>query len=261
MGSIQDVLIYGCTFLDPSSSVPRECAGILVSDGKIAGYVGHDSIRTLNKNEIQLINATGLSLLPGFIDCHLHLTGLSQGLPPSSWLLRDMGELLIRSVRQAWELLMAGFTTVVDNSHNGPIIGSMVRRKEIVGPRIISCGKGLAATGGAGNVPHFHERTIRQRHPWAITCDGVNKLRLEVRKLRRDGSDWIKFWTSGAGMSDRDQWTDVQYSQEEMNAIVAEAHHYGLKVMTHCTCTPAAKMAIAAGVDCIGRRAQRAAFQ
>jgi imidazolonepropionase-like amidohydrolase len=52
-------------------------------------------------------------------------------------------------------------------------------------------------------------------------------------------------------MSDRDQWTDVQYSQEEMNAIVAEAHHYGLKVMTHCTCNRAAKMAIAAGVDCI----------
>ena len=52
-------------------------------------------------------------------------------------------------------------------------------------------------------------------------------------------------------MSDRDQWTDVQYSQEEMNAIVAEAHRYGLKVMTHCTCNPAAKMAVAAGVDCI----------
>jgi imidazolonepropionase-like amidohydrolase len=247
----QGVLIYGCTFLDPSNSVPGESAGILVKDGKIAGYVDHDSMKNLDKDQIQLINASGLSLLPGFIDCHLHLTGLSQGLPPSSWLIRDVGELLIRAVRQAWELLMAGFTTVVDNSHNGSIINSMIRRKEIVGPRIIPCGKGLAATGGAGHVPYFPERLIRQRHPWAITCDGVDKLRLEVRKLRRDGSDWIKFWTSGAGMSDRDQWTDVHYSQEEMNAIVAEAHRYGLKVMTHCTCNPAAKMAVTAGVDCI----------
>ena len=103
MGSSQHVLIYGCTFIDPSGSVPRECVGILVKDGKIAGYVDHDSMRNLNKDRIQLINATGLSLLPGFIDCHLHLTGLSQGLPPSSWLLRDMGELLIRAVRQSWE--------------------------------------------------------------------------------------------------------------------------------------------------------------
>jgi len=146
---------------------------------------------------------------------------------------------------------MAGFTTVIDNSPHGPFIREMIKSGEILGPRIIPCGRGLAATGGAGHIPFFSETTVRQKHPWAITCDGADNLRLEVRRLRQEGADWIKFWTSGARMWERDKGTDIQYSEEEMKAIVDEAHRYGLKVQTHCTCNMAGKMAISAGVDCL----------
>jgi imidazolonepropionase-like amidohydrolase len=69
--------------------------------------------------------------------------------------------------------------------------------------------------------------------------------------LRQEGADWIKFWASGASMWERDKGTDVQYAEEEMKAIVDEAHRYGLKVQTHSTCNQAAKFALEAGVDCL----------
>ena len=247
----QAIALYGCTLIDPSGFAPKDADGILIQDGKIKDYVDSKHLEDMTRDQVQLIDASGLSLLPGFIDCHLHLSGLRQGLPPGSWPSGNREERIVRAVRQAWDLLMAGFTTIVDNSPHGPFIRGMIKTEEISGPRIIPCGRGLAATGGAGHIPFFSEETVRQTHPWAITCDGANNLRLEVRRLRREGSDWIKFWASGARTWERDRGTDVQYSEEEMRAIVEEAHRYGLKVQTHSTCNMAAKLAIKAGVDCI----------
>jgi imidazolonepropionase-like amidohydrolase len=205
----------------------------------------------LRKDDLKIIDASGLSLLPGFIDCHLHITGFSQGYPPSLWLLENTEERLIRSVRQIRELLMAGFTTVVDNSRNGSVLKSMVLKGEILGPMIVPCGRGLAASGGAGFIPNINDEKIHQTHPWAITCDGVDQLVKTVRNLRNDGAEFIKIWVSGAGMHDHDEETDVQYSQCEINSVVDEAHRHGLKVKAHCTCALAASMAIEANVDCI----------
>jgi imidazolonepropionase-like amidohydrolase len=247
----QSIAIGHCALIDPSGFVPSDTAGIMIEDGKIKGYMDSKDLEDVTGSQVQVIDASGLSLLPGFIDCHLHLSGLRKGFPPGSWPLSNREERMVRSVRQAWDLLMAGFTTVVDNSPHGPFLRNMIERGEILGPRIIPCGKGLAATGGAGHIPFFSEATIRKSHPWAITCDGVDNLRLEVRRLRQEGADWIKFWASGARMWERDKGTDVQYSQEEMKAIVDEAHRYGLKVQAHSTCNQAAKLAIKAGTDCL----------
>lgn len=249
--SSSPIVISHCTFIDPSGFAPSDAAGIMIEDGKIKGTMDAKDLDDITGNQVQVIDASGLSLLPGLIDCHLHLSGLRKGLPPGSWPLRHREERMVRSVRQAWELLMAGFTTVVDNSPHGPFLRNMIARGEIHGPRIIPCGRGLAATGGAGHIPFFSEETIRQSHPWAITCDGVDNLRLAVRRLRQEGAGWIKFWASGASMWERDKGTDVQYSEEEMKAIVEEAHRYGLKVQTHATCNQAAKEAIKAGTDCL----------
>jgi imidazolonepropionase-like amidohydrolase len=247
----QTTAIQGCTLIDPSGLAPADATGILVEDGKVKGFIDSNPMEDSRKKQVQVIDASGLSLLPGLIDCHLHLSGLSKGFPPSSWPLSNREERIVRSVRQAWDLLMAGFTTVIDNSPHGPFIREMIKSGEIMGPQVIPCGRGLAATGGAGHIPFFSETTVRQKHPWAITCDGADNLRLEVRRLRQEGADWIKFWTSGARMWERDKGTDIQYSEEEMKAIVDEAHRYGLKVQTHCTCNMAGKMAISAGADCL----------
>ena len=245
------IAISHATLIDPCGFAPTDAAAVMVEDGKIKAYMDSKNLEDVTGNQVQVIDASGLSLLPGFIDCHLHLSGLRKGLPPGSWPLSNREERMVRSVRQAWDLLMAGFTTVVDNSPHGPFLRNMIARGEILGPRIIPCGKGLAATGGAGHIPFFSEATISKSHPWAITCDGVDNLRLEVRRLRQAGADWIKFWASGARMWERDKGTDVQYAEEEMKAIVDEAHRYGLKVQTHSTCHQAAKLALKAGADCL----------
>ena len=136
-------------------SCPGSVWVFILKDGKIAGYVDHDSMRNLNKESNQLINATGLSLLRVYRLSSPSHRAISRASPLSSWLLRDMGELLIKAVRQSWELPWLGLPPLLIIRITRPIISSMIRRKEIVGPRIISCGRGLAATGGAGECPLF----------------------------------------------------------------------------------------------------------
>jgi len=251
MRKVNRMAITNSKVIDALGVTAENTNGIMIENDKITEHINDCSMDKLLTDDLKILNASGLSLLPGFIDCHLHITGFSQGYPPSLWLLENTEERLIRSVRQTRELLMAGFTTVADNSRNGSVLKSMILKGEISGPMIVPCGKGLAASGGAGFIPNINDEIIHQTHPWAITCDGVDQLVKTVRNLRNDGAECIKIWVSGAGMHDHDEETDVQYSQREINSVVDEAHRHGLKVQAHCTCALAASMAIEADVDCI----------
>ncbi|MCF8068029.1 MAG: amidohydrolase family protein [Desulfobacterales bacterium] len=240
--------IVNCNMIDPSKRTPTDSTGIIIEKNLIADLIIDNSIEI---EQMQTIDASGLCLLPGFIDCHLHITGLAQGYPPALWLSQTKEERQVRSIRQAWELLMSGFTTVIDISNNGHVLKDMISRGEIYGPRIIPCLRGLAAPGGAGYIPNAKQSEIEKLHPWAITCNGTDNLITEIRQLKNDGAEFIKFWISGAGMHDQDDESKVQYSQSEINTIVGETHRCGLKIQAHCTCSSAVKMAIEGEVDFI----------
>ena len=128
---VNRMAITNCTVIDALGVTAENTNGIMIENDKITEHVNDGSVDKLRTDDLKIINESGLSLLPGFIDCHLHITGFSQGYPPSLWLLENTEERLIRSVRQTRELLMAGFTTVVDNSRNGSVLKSMVLKGEI----------------------------------------------------------------------------------------------------------------------------------
>src|SRR5437870_10588399 len=110
----------------------------------------------------------------------------------------------------------------------------------------------ISSTGGHGdNPPVPPSRGVQQLGPIEGVCNGVSECRAAVRYQIKYGADVIKLMPSGGVLSLSDPVDAPELSQEEMNAIVEEAHHWGRKAAAHCHGDAAAKMAIAAGVDSI----------
>jgi imidazolonepropionase-like amidohydrolase len=109
----------------------------------------------------------------------------------------------------------------------------------------------IGSTGGHADQDPYPPQRIAVAGPILGVCNGPEECRSAVRYQIKYGADVIKFMPSGGVLSLSDPVDNVQLTQEEMNAIVSEAHAWGRKVAAHCHGDRAAKMAIAAGVDSI----------
>ena len=204
---------------------------------------------------IDLGNAT---LLPGFIDSHVHLTEEGQDnfyLGYFQGLMRQPAEQALLATTFARKTIDAGFTTVRNVGAGDYVdvgLRNAINNGWVVGPRMLVAVHAISATGGHGDSdPIPPARGFPQSGPIEGVCNGAGECRAAVRYQIKYGADVIKFMPSGGVLSLSDPVDAPELSQEEMNAIVEEAHHWGRKVAAHCHGDAAAKMAIAAGVDSI----------
>jgi imidazolonepropionase-like amidohydrolase len=109
----------------------------------------------------------------------------------------------------------------------------------------------IGSTGGHADQAPYPPQRIAVAGPILGVCNGPDECRAAVRYQIKYGADVIKFMPSGGVLSLSDPVDNPQMTQEEMNAIVSEAHNWGRKVAAHCHGDRAAKMAIAAGIDSI----------
>jgi len=192
----------------------------------------------------------GLTCLPGLIDVHVHLTsdpshagysGLGVSMPRST----------VTGVKNARITLQAGFTTVRNVGASGftdVALRDGINAGDIDGPRMQVSGPPLGITGG-----HADDNLL----PWEYhataqgVADGPWAARAKVRENAKYGVDLIKIMASGGVMSKGDQPGAEQYSLEEMQAVVTEAHMMGRKVAAHAHGTQAIHDAIVAGVDSV----------
>jgi imidazolonepropionase-like amidohydrolase len=121
----------------------------------------------------------------------------------------------------------------------------------IPGPRMLVANYAIGSTGGHADQDPVPPQRIAVAGPILGVCNGPDECRAAVRYQVKYGADVIKFMPSGGVLSLSDPVDNPQLTQEEMNAIVSEAHNWGRKVAAHCHGDRAAKMAIAAGVDSI----------
>jgi len=226
---------------------------VVVSGGKIQA-VGTDVKIPDHATVIDLGDAT---LMPGFIDAHVHLDNQSSGNYYQDWyhgVMRFPAEQALYGAHYAQATLEAGVTTVRDLGSSDWIslgLRNAIKAGVIPGPRMLVANNAIGATGGHADQDPVPPQRIAVAGPIQGVCNGPEECRAAVRYQIKYGADVIKFMPSGGVLSLSDPVDNVQLTQEEMNAIVSEAHAWSRKVAAHCHGDKAAKMAIAAGVDSI----------
>ena len=207
--------------------------------------------------DARIIDLGDATLLPGFVDAHVHLSAEASG----NWykdsyedLMRTPAEQALYGAHYAKITLEAGVTTVRDlGSDNYVSLGlrNAITAGLIPGPRMLIANYAIGSTGGHADQDPYPLARIAAAGPDKGVCNGPDECRAAVRYQLKYGADVIKFMPSGGVLSLSDPVDVPELTQEEMNAIVTEAHAWKRKVAAHCHGDLAAKMAIAAGVDSI----------
>ena len=169
-------------------------------------------------------------------------------------IMRFPAEQALYGAQYAKATLEAGITTVRDVGSDDYIalgLRNAIKAGVIPGPRMLVSNYAVGSTGGHADQGPVPPQRIAVAGPIRGVCNGPEECRAAVRYQIKYGADVIKFMPSGGVLSLSDPVDNVQLTQEEMNAIVSEAHAWNRKVAAHCHGDRAAKMAIAAGVDSI----------
>ncbi|WP_257386909.1 metal-dependent hydrolase family protein [Tahibacter caeni] len=246
--SAERLALTAARLIDVDSGTLRNDA-VVVVDGERIVDVRSDGQVPADAKRIDLGDVT---LLPGLIDCHVHIDGQSGDFYTEAF-RRSPIDNAVKAHIYARRTLLAGFTTV-RNLGSAEFIDvalrNAIQRGEVQGPRILASGLALGATGGHADGGTGFSPYIRFEGFSGI-ADGVDAIRAKVRFDVKNGADVIKFMASAGVLSEEESVGEPQYSQEEMNALVDEAHRWHRKVAAHAHGTEAIKMAVRAGVDSI----------
>jgi len=247
------VLVKAAHLFDARSALLRGPSAVLVDNGKIVA-VGDNLAVPAGAQVIDLGDAT---LLPGFIDAHVHITGESSDNPYKDFYLealRPAVEQSFYAAKYARTTLMAGFTTVRvvgADSFIDVALRNAINNGIAVGPRIIAAGHAIGSPGSHCDQSPYPPERVHLLGPLEGVCSGPEQCREAVRLQMKFGADVIKICASGGVLSESDPLESSQLTPAELEAIVGEAHTWGRKVAAHAHGDHAARLAIEAGVDSI----------
>jgi imidazolonepropionase-like amidohydrolase len=243
--------IVGGTVIDGTGAAPRLDGVVLVEDGWITA-VGDASAVDVTGAEV--IDATGRFVIPGLIDCHLHLTGDTTIDMYRRYFTPSPDVRLFHALRQSTTALSRGFTTVRDVGLGSAVaIRNAQRSGWVVAPRILAANSAISITGGHGDWTLFPLDLVRSQQLRGTIADGVEECLRAVRRAFREGADLIKVMPSGGGVTNHadDLAAYPEMSLEELTAITQETHRRGARVAAHTNGEGGVRLAIEGGVDTV----------
>ncbi len=225
------ILFTNARIVDGGADEPGPPVCVLVEDARIK-EVG----ARLRSEAAEVIDLGGRTLMPGLIDCHVHVVAVSANLGANAQLpdayVAAKAALVMR------DMLGRGFTTVRDM---GGAVGGLVRAVDeelFPAPRLVICGKALSQTGGHCDFrgPYNDRPVSAYGHPLGAmgrVCDGVPDIRRAAREEIKGGARFIKIMANGGCASPTDPIHFLGFAEEELRAAVEEARMAGTYVSAH----------------------------
>ena len=214
--------------------------GTVIVEGNRVMKVSKENIPI--PSDFRIIPLAGRTLLPGFIDCHVHLCLDGSPDPIAALNCETLPMTTLKVAEFARKTVMAGITTVRDAGGIGGIelvVRDAVRSGLILGPRILASRLFVCMTGG---------------HGWNMggrEADGPYEVMKAVREQIKGGADVLKFCATGGLMTPGEEPGSEQFTEEELRAGIHEAHKAGKKTFAHAQGTQGILNAIRAGIDSI----------
>jgi imidazolonepropionase-like amidohydrolase len=232
--------LTGARLFDGTGTGPREACGVLVQDGRIAAVgAASDGV----PDGAAVVELAGRTLLPGLIDAHAHIKADHPTPDPGAEpLLPGADAHYVAAALR--ETLRRGVTTVRDVGSYGDLAieaRQAMRYGAFRGPRLLTCGRIVSATGPGGR---FFEGMYRE-------ADGDDDVRRAAREQLRRGADFIKVMTTGARSVELEDPDPAQLTRAEIATLVEEAHRQGYRVAAHVEGIDGTEIAIQEGIDTI----------
>lgn len=244
----EQIYLRAGSLIDGMSAKARADVVVLITDERIEA-VGNATDVPMPAGA-KVVDLTDYTVLPGFLDAHVHITSPHDQKGYRA-LANSSHRRMVYGVINAERTLMAGFTSIRNVGAGGyqdVALRDAINEGDIPGPRMLVSGPPLGVTGG-----HCDNNLLPRE--FNVTADGVADgpwaVRAKVRENIKYGVDLIKFCATGGVFSKGTTVGMRQYTLEEMQAIVDEAHTRGLKVAAHAHGTEGIKYAIRAGVDSV----------
>ena len=244
------LVIVAERLIDGTGRDPVERAAVIIENGRITACGPRSSFSI--PEDAEVIEDEDLTLLPGFMDMHVHLA--SSGTNLVRILMTPASLALLNSVPNCARTLAAGVTTVRDAGHTPVGVRLAAEAGYFPAPRMELAVSLLSQTGGHGDdlMPCGARvgLTMGIDVPHGVV-DGPDAMRRKVREVLQAGADWIKLCTSGGVLSPGDLPDHAQFSIEEIRVAVEEAAVVGKRVMAHAMSPAGIRNALIAGVTTI----------
>lgn len=247
----QRTLIHAGTLIDGESDRASKEKTIVIEGNKITSI--EDGYTSANGDD-QLIDLKSMTVMPGFIDMHVHVEGETS---PQRYIRRftdNPADVAYQATDYMKRTLQAGFTTVRDMGGSGVNVSlrNAINKGLIVGPRIFTAEKAIGVTGGHADPTNGYRADLMgDPGPKEGVVNGLEDARKAVRQRYKNGADWIKITATGGVLSVAKDGLGPHFKEDEIAEIVSTASDFGFQVAAHAHGDEGMARAVRAGVKTI----------